>query len=58
VVFVASNYVEGYVYGLKSNDALTIVEAVAILLLSATAAAILPAHRASRINPTIALRHE
>jgi ABC-type antimicrobial peptide transport system permease subunit len=43
---------------MKPNDPLTAVLAVATLLAAALAAGYVPARRASRIDPMIALRHE
>ncbi len=45
-------------YGLGSFDTLTMLVAVAVIVLAALPAAYLPAWRASRIDPTVALRYE
>ncbi len=45
-------------YGITPTDPLTIVAAALVLLLVAVLAAFLPARKASRIEPTVALRHE
>ena len=53
-----THFVESFLYGLKANDPLAIAAAVAILLAAALTAGYLPAWRASRIDPAVALRNE
>ena len=53
-----SRFVESFLFGMKPNDPLMVVLAVATLLAAALAAGYIPARRASRIDPMIALRHE
>jgi ABC-type antimicrobial peptide transport system permease subunit len=53
-----TRFVESFLYGLKANDALATAAAVAILLVAALAAGYVPAWRASRIDPAVALRNE
>jgi putative ABC transport system permease protein len=45
-------------YGLKSYDPLTLVAAIALLATVAAAASSLPAQRASKLDPMVALREE
>jgi putative ABC transport system permease protein len=45
-------------FGLKPRDPLTLALALAILAVIGFAASFLPAHRASRLDPTTALRYE
>jgi ABC-type antimicrobial peptide transport system permease subunit len=45
-------------FGVQANDPWSLSAAVAILLLAASAAAWIPARRATRIDPLSALRHE
>jgi putative ABC transport system permease protein len=45
-------------FGVGSNDPLTIVGAVGLLAAMTTLAVVLPARRASSVDPTIALRME
>ena len=54
----ASKLVESFLFGIKANDSLALVWAVAILLCAALAAGYMPAMRASRIDPLTAIRHE
>jgi predicted permease len=51
-------YVQGQLYGVTPADASTILLAGAVLATVAALAAIVPAHRASRIAPMAALRDE
>jgi putative ABC transport system permease protein len=45
-------------YGLNANDPTTIAAAAAVLALSALIATYVPAYRATRVEPLVALRHE
>jgi macrolide transport system ATP-binding/permease protein len=56
--FAASKLVESFLFGMKPNDPLALTLAVAILLCAALVAGWVPARRASRIDPMIALRQE
>ncbi len=53
-----SKFVESFLYGMKPNDPISLGIAIAILLVAALVAGYLPARRASRIDPMVALRHE
>jgi predicted permease len=53
-----SRFVRAHLYGVSPTDALTMGMAVGVLMCTAIAAALLPALRASRIDPTEALRCE
>jgi predicted permease len=53
-----TRFVESFLYGIKPNDPLALLAAVAILLAAAIAAGYAPAWRASRIDPAVALRNE
>jgi macrolide transport system ATP-binding/permease protein len=56
--FAASRLVESFLFQMKPHDPVTLTLAVAILLCAALLAGWVPARRASRIDPTIALRQE
>jgi len=45
-------------FGIKANDPLAYIVVAGVLLLVAAAAALIPARRATRIDPAIALRYE
>jgi predicted permease len=53
-----SRLVSSQLYGVSANDPLTIVGAAASLGVVAALAGYIPAWRATRINPTLALRYE
>jgi macrolide transport system ATP-binding/permease protein len=53
-----SRLVESLLFGVKPIDPPTIVIAIGTLLVAAGTAAYIPARRASRIEPIVALRHE
>ena len=56
--FATIRLITSRLYGLSPNDPATFAAAVAGLALVATLAAWLPAYRASRVDPLVALRHE
>jgi len=49
---------ESLLYELKPNDSLTIVSATLLLAAVAVVAGYLPARRAARVDPMVALREE
>jgi predicted permease len=53
-----SRYVESQLYGVKPMDVATIAAAIAGLTIVAGLAGLIPALRATRVNPTVALRYE
>jgi predicted permease len=57
-VWVLGRLVESQLYGVKSSDSAVISITVLILCLTGLGAALIPAHRASGISPTDALRVE
>jgi len=54
----ASQFMEALLFNLKPRDALTFIGAVVVLVVVGALAGWLPAWRASRLDPIIALRHE
>jgi predicted permease len=58
VALASSKLIASFLYGMKPNDPLALVLAVATLAIAAAAAASAPAWRASRIDPIMVLRHE
>jgi ABC-type antimicrobial peptide transport system permease subunit len=53
-----SRFVQSFLYGMKPNDPLAMIAAVASLLSAAILAGYFPARKASRVDPMVALRHE
>jgi ABC-type antimicrobial peptide transport system permease subunit len=58
LVLLLSKLVAGLLYGIRPNDPGNLVLAVAVFLVVAAGAAYLPARRASRLDPMMALREE
>ncbi|HEX7316271.1 MAG TPA: ABC transporter permease [Pyrinomonadaceae bacterium] len=58
ITFWLSPIIVGLLYGVGSNDPLTLAGVSALLLLTALLACYVPARRASRISPLTAIRHE
>jgi ABC-type antimicrobial peptide transport system permease subunit len=58
VVLAGSRYVKSLLYEIEPNDPWAITLAIATLLASGLLAGFVPARRASRIDPMIALRHD
>jgi ABC-type antimicrobial peptide transport system permease subunit len=56
--FGLTRLLNAQLFGVKPSDPLTFTAAPLILLLVALAAACIPALRASRVDPMVALRHE
>jgi putative ABC transport system permease protein len=53
-----TRYLTTLLYGVRANDPATYIAVVAGLAIAASAASFLPARRASRLDPAVALRHE
>jgi putative ABC transport system permease protein len=58
VAWWLSRYVESELYGVKPTDATTVAGAVALLVVVAVLAGLVPSTRAARVSPTTALRYE
>jgi predicted permease len=56
--WAVSRWLESMLFGLRPADPATIAGAILLLSTAALVAAYLPAHRASRADPLVALRHE
>jgi ABC-type antimicrobial peptide transport system permease subunit len=54
----ATRWVKSLLFGLQPHDPLTIGLAVLVLLAVAAVAGYLPARRAARVDPMVALRHD
>jgi ABC-type antimicrobial peptide transport system permease subunit len=55
---LAARYVSTFLFGLSPTDPVTIIVSTCVLLSVAVMAGYLPARRASRIDPMLALRYE
>jgi ABC-type antimicrobial peptide transport system permease subunit len=53
-----ARFVESLVFGLNPHDPMTVIASVALFLFIGLIAGYLPARRASRIDPIVALRSE
>jgi ABC-type antimicrobial peptide transport system permease subunit len=58
LAFAATRLIAKLLYGVTPTDAVTIAAAIGFLLAVAGLAAFLPARRASRVDPLVALRYE
>jgi putative ABC transport system permease protein len=53
-----TRYLSSMLYGVNANDPLTMVAIAALPVLVAFAACYIPARRATRVDPMVALRYE
>jgi predicted permease len=56
--FVVANLLSGMLFGVSAHDPITMVAFAALLVTVALAANYIPAYRATKIDPMVALRHE
>src|SRR2546426_11895 len=54
----ASRFIESLLFGVSANDPLTFIVGPALLLAVGGISAFIPAHRATRVDPMIALRQD
>jgi predicted permease len=54
----AASVISDLLYGLEPNDVISLVAATAALIAAAAFASLVPARRASRVDPITAIRHE
>jgi putative ABC transport system permease protein len=55
---VSTRILRTFLYGTSAVDPVTFVVTAALLTVVAVAASFLPARRATRVDPMVALRHE
>jgi predicted permease len=58
VAFGVTRFVSSFLYGLTARDPVTMMVATAVLALVTVIASFLPARRASKVDPMVALRYE
>lgn len=58
VAFAASKSLSSLLYGITPHDPLTVIAGIFAIVVVSLAACILPARRAARVDPMVALRHE
>ena len=57
LALAGARFIRTFLYGLTTADAGTLLGATTVLLMAAAIAAYIPARRAARLDPVVALRH-
>jgi predicted permease len=57
LALASTRYIGSFLYGLTPTDTATLAGATIVLLVTASVAAYVPARRAARVDPVVALRH-
>jgi ABC-type antimicrobial peptide transport system permease subunit len=58
LAWLTARFVRSYLYGVGAHDGLTLTAATVLLCASGLVAAYIPARRAARVDPIVALRAE
>jgi ABC-type antimicrobial peptide transport system permease subunit len=56
--FALTSVISGVLFGVQATDPATLVAITLLLLLVAMVSCLIPARRATKVDPLIALRHE
>lgn len=58
LVFAAGKWISSVLFGLHPADAFTLASAIALMFIVGVVSTYIPAHRAMRVDPMVALRYE
>ncbi len=58
LALAGSRVLQGFLFGLKSTDPLSLIAVVLLLGIVAVLAGLIPARRAAKVDPMVALRYE